>query len=137
MTKKNAKTKGGFGASDVLFGFLISFLAMLATSLIASIILYMQADPTPLIDVASLIVLLVTAAVSGYIISKRTSEQKMLTVVLSSLLLCFLLFVIGMIITAGGVTNRVYLNYLCYIGVAILFAWLGGRAPARRRRHRH
>ena len=136
MTKKNAKSKGGFGTSDVFTGFIISFISMLAVSLIASIILYMQSDPTALIDVASLVVLLVSAAVSGYVISKRTGERKMLTTALSSIALCFLLFIIGMIMTGGGVTNRVYLNYLCYVGVAMLFAWLGGRAPTKRRRRR-
>ena len=134
MTKKNAKGKNPSTLKEVLMGLIISFICMLAISLVASIILYMQQDPTALIDIAALIVLLATAAISGYIISRRTVGAKMLTVALSSISVCLVLFIIGMILTGGGVTNRVYLNYLCYVGVAMLFAWLGGRAPVKRKR---
>ncbi len=136
MTKKTKKAGGNFAVQAVIPGFLISLLVMLAITLIASIVLYLQADPMSLIDITSLIVLLASAAVSGYIISARMPERKILTVTLSSLLLCFLLYAIGMIVTAGGATSRVYLNYLCYIGIAILFAWLGSRAPSKKRRRR-
>jgi len=136
MTKKNARSGDAFGAKSVLLGLLISCLCMLAVSLLCAVILYIQGDPLALVDLASLAVLLVSAAISGYIISRRSPEKKLLTVTLSSLLLCLLLFVIGMILTGGGVTTRVYLNYLCYVGVALLFAWLASRKPERKRRRR-
>ena len=130
--KKTKKANQDFSALTVIKGAVISLAVMIAVALAACIILYMQDDPTALIDVTSLIVLLTSAAVSGYIISKRSPERRYLSVTLSSLLLCLLLYSVGMIATAGGATARVYLNYLCYIGVALLFAKLGSRSKKRR-----
>ena len=136
MTRKTHKTENTGAVRRVLNGLLSSLISMLAISLVAGVIVYMQDDPLAILDITSLVVLLTSAAISGYIISKKTQERRILTVVLSSLILCLLLFALGMLLSGGGVTSRVYFNYLCYMGVAILFAWLGSREPARKRRRR-
>lgn len=119
---------------SVVWGAAISAVIMLALTLLCSVIVNMMSDPLAATDIASLAVLLVAAAVSGFVISRRAPEKKMLTASLSALLLCLVLIVIGLIVSAGALTGRIFLNYICYMGVSLLCAWLGARDKKRHRR---
>lgn len=135
MVKKNTgrgKERGRF--AEILISLLRSVLVFLAMSVIGALIVYFQTDPLGAADIASLVVLLLSGAVSGFLNARMTREGKLAVVGLSSLAFCLGLLLIGLIATGGGATLRVFLNYLCYIGVSLLFGWLGSREISKRRR---
>lgn len=134
MVKKRIKTKNRGILFGVMIGFGISVISMILLSVIASIIVYTQSDPLAIIDIVSLVVLLLSAALSGFTISKCTGEKKILVSTLSALALCLILFMVGTIATGGRATIQVLINYICYIGITVLFAWLGAREKKNRKR---
>lgn len=135
MVKKNTgrdKERGRF--AEIGISFLRSVIVFLALSVVGALVVYFLKDPLGAADIASLVVLLLSGAISGFLNAKMTREGKLTVVGLSSLAFCLVLLLIGLIATGGGVTLRVFLNYLCYIGVSFLFGWLGSREESRRRR---
>ena len=132
-----AGRRSSFGQGNVfysvLWGALISAAALLSLLAVAAIIANMTADPLSAIPAASLSAALCAAAVSGYRISRRSNEGKLLTVALSSLLLCLVLLIVGLAVSGGKLSGSIFLNYICYIGVSLIFAKLGARERRRRR----
>ena len=92
-------------------------------------------NPTAMTGIFSLASLLLTAALMGFIISKLKGDGGMLISVLSSLLFCLILLTVGLIGTGGKLPLFIPINYLCYMGVAALFAFLGKKRE-KRGRHR-
>ena len=133
MSGRRSSKKQGNVFYSVLIGALISAAAMLILSALAAIIANMTKDPLSAIPIASLSATLCAAAVSGYIISRRAHEGKMLTAALSSLLLCLILLLIGLAVSGGALSGGVFLNYICYIGVSLIFAKLGVKKKRRKR----
>lgn len=133
MSGRKSLKKGNNIFYSVLAGALISALSMLIFSAVAAIITNMTADPLTAIPTASFISMILGAAVSGFIVSKRSPEGKMLITALSSLLFCLMLLLIGLILSGGAVPGKAFLNYICYIGIALIFAKIGAR---EKRRHR-
>ena len=119
---------------SVLFGAAISLGVLAGVSLLCAIIVNMTEDPLAASNLGALISLLVSAAISGILISKRAQGSKMLIASLSSLLFCLTLLIVGLAISGGELSGRVFLNYLCYIGVALLSAKLATKKPRHRRR---
>lgn len=135
MVKKNTGRGGERGRfAEIVISFLRSVIVFLALSVIGALIVYFMSDPLGAADIASLVVLLMSGAVSGFLNAKLTREGKLAVVGLSSLAFCLILLLVGLIATGGGVTLRVFLNYLCYIGVSLFFGWLGSREGSKRRR---
>ncbi len=130
--KHRSKSEGGIGR-EVFIGVMISLAALTLLSVAGGFIVYMQNDPLAAMNVASLIVLLVSGAASGYITAKLAREKKMTVALLSVLAVCFIMLAVGMIATGGGITWQVPLNYACYMGVSLLTARLGAREKRRRR----
>lgn len=134
MVKKNTgRGRQRSRLAEIGLSLLRSVIVFLALSVIGALIVYFQADPLRIADIASLVILLLSAAVSGFLNAKLTGEGKLAVVVLSSLTFCLVLLLIGLVATGGGVTLRVFLNYLCYIGIALFFGWLGKRETKKRR----
>lgn len=134
MVKKNTgRGRQRSRLAEIGLSLLRAVIVFLALSVIGALIVYFQADPLRIADVASLVILLLSAAVSGFLNAKLTGEGKLAVVVLSSLTFCLVLLLIGLVATGGGVTLRVFLNYLCYIGIALFFGWLGKRETKKRR----
>ena len=134
MVKKNTgRGRERSRLAEIGLSLLRSVIVFLALSVIGALIVYFQADPLRVADIASLVILLLSAAVSGFLNAKLTGEGKLAVVVLSSLTFCLVLLLIGLVATGGGVTLRVFLNYLCYIGIALFFGWLGKRETKKRR----
>ena len=134
MTKRKGFKKEGNVFYSVLIGAAISAAIMLALSAITALIINMTSDPLGAADIGSLISLLIGAALSGYVVARRSAESKMLTAVLSSLLFCLMLLLIGLMLGGGSLSGRVFINYLCYIGISTLFAKLGSREMRKHRR---
>ena len=118
---------------EVLRGVIISLLTLILLTMLGGFIVYMQDDPLSAMGIVSLIVLPVSGAVSGYLISRLAGEKKMTVALLSALAVCFIMLAVGMILTGGGITWQVPLNYACYVGAFLLAARLGKRERRRRR----
>ena len=136
MQKRKSHKRERNVFQSVLIGAALSAAVLLVFSLISSLILGMTDNPLALADDISLVALLLSAAMSGYTISRRARSSGMLISSLSSLLLCLVLLLVGAIVAGADLSGKVFLNYLCYMGVALLFARLGGIELKRKRRHR-
>lgn len=134
MKRKGTKHKGGF-LSLYLTSLLVSSLSLIFVAVISSLIINMLKNPLGATDVGSLLVLLLSAALSGLVISRLGGDGKLLSVLLSSLSVSALLMLIGLILSEGAVGGRVILNYLCYIAIAVFAAYLGTFKKKGKRRH--
>lgn len=130
--RRNSKGQSNVFYS-VIAGALISAAIMLMLSAVGALIANMTKDPLAVIPIASLSATLCAAAISGYIIAKRSKAGKMLTAALASLLLCLILLLIGLAISGGAISGSVFINYICYIGVSLIFAKLGTVGRKHRR----
>ena len=138
MTRRRGAKKERNAFYQVAMGAMISAAVLLVLTLISSIIINMTSDPLGASGIASLCTLLLSAALSGFMLARRAAEAKMLRTSLSSLLFCLLLFIIGIAISGGELSGRVFMNYVCYMGVALLFGKLGASGRKRTRRaHAH
>lgn len=131
MGKAKIKKDRGIGIST-LFGVMICAVVLAVLSAISGILIYMLEDPLAMIDIGSLICLLVSGLISSFIIAKRAEDKKIAVALFSALLFSALMLGIGAICGAGSLSWRVVLNYVCYIGMALIGAWAG----ARKRRHK-
>ena len=119
---------------SLAIGVLISFMVLMVLSAAGGMTVYMMDDPLAVIDISSLICLLVSGLVSSFIISKITNKGKSLVSILCALLFSLLMLGIGAIWGAGSLSLRVVLNYVCYIGIAVIGTWLATREKKRKRR---
>lgn len=132
-----AKARSGKERStlvSILIGAVTSLAVLAVVSLIVGAVVYMMDDPLGVIDIGSLVALLLSGVISSFIISRRTKEKKVLISMMSALLCSFLLLILGAIIGAGSIGWRIVLNYVCYMGVSFIGAWLGAKEGKRRRR---
>ena len=115
----------GVGAS---FGILI-ILTLLGAALISSL-----ADPLSSIKTASLVLFLISGAVSGFVVAKFKSEGGILLSALSSLIFSLMLIAVSLICNKGSVGGGILMNALCYFLIAALFAFFGRKRERRSRR---
>ncbi len=130
---KRKRTENISGIKVVILGAVCSLALLAVVCFIASLILIRTENSTAYIDISSLAALLVTAAISGFSISKIKGDGGVLIGILSSLLFVLVMLVIGLIAMGGSLPPRCPLNYLCYMGVASLFSLLGKKRVKRRR----
>ncbi len=133
MGKHKIKKERSF-LKELLIGLIKAVLSLALLSVVGGVILYMSDNPMGMVDIASLAVLLLSGALSGYIISRGAQERKLATVLLAALLLSLCFIFIGLIISGGEVSWRAVLNYICYTGVSLLFGLLGKKEKRRARR---
>jgi len=118
----------------LLLATLFSFCVMLAAVLLASLVTYMSNDPTSLSDIASLIALLFSAAVSSFTVAAVLKESRFLISSLSSLLLVLILMLSGVVMSGGALPPKLFLNYICYMGIALFFSYLGTKKQPKKHR---
>ena len=127
--KKQTKTDGRGGLFLMSLG--ISLGILLAASLIMSAVAYSSADPTGKIGIYSLVSLIVSAALAGFIASRLSDSVGLST--LTALATVLILILVGAVISGGKLGLGALMNYLCYFGVATLFSLF---AKKRVRRHK-
>lgn len=138
MEVRVRRTKLSFGNMNVFVRVLtasaIMLVAVALSSLPVGLVIGMSDDPLSLIDLGSLITLLLGGAIASFIIARIFPDKKLLTVSLATLLFSLIMTLVGLAVTGGEVGARVFLNYLCYIGVSLLFGRIGMLEPRRGRR---
>ena len=125
-------------ADNALKAFLISVgisaLALLATAFIMALVAYSTDDPTKNVALTALVTLILSALVSGVVISRIVGDGGTKLAALSSLALILILLLVGLIVKRGGVSSAAFMNYACFVGVSAIAAYLGRKREKRRRR---
>ena len=134
MGKTRRKIKDIGGIMPLLIGCGISLLSLVCCSVILGLYSVTTDSPTRLIDVLGLWGLLGSGVISGFVNRKINKERGIGFLFLISLLFTLLLILIGLIVSGGALPLRCIINYLCYLGVYMLSALLGGRKISKRRR---
>lgn len=111
----------------MLIGAALSVLLVIASSFVFTLIASLTKDPGALIGMFSLASLIFAGALSGFIITKLFRDGGSLIALLSAVFAALIMSVIGLIAKKGTVPLSVFLNYLAYVGVAALFAFLAGK----------
>ncbi len=130
--RKNTKSKNT-PLGTLLLGIAFSFAVMIVLSLVSSFLLVGFKNPTANIRVASLTVFLITAAVSGFFVSKRYGKGGIVISALTALAFIALLFAVALVISKGKISGVLFMNYLCYMLISSFAALLGAK---KRKRHK-
>ena len=133
MHREKRKIHVSGGGKFFLISLALSLGILLVTSLVMSAIAYSSPDPTGKIGIYSLVSLIVSAAVSGFLISRLSGSGSVGMAALTSLATVLVLILFGAIASGGKLGVSALMNYLCYFGVALLFSLFGKK---RERRHR-
>ena len=120
----------------LLIGALISVAAVICVSLVFTLIASLTKDPGELIGIFSLVSLLLAGAVSGFAISKLFRDGGSLIAFLSAVIAALVMSLSGLIIKGGAVPISVFLNYLAYLGIAALFAFLATKTVKKKSKFR-
>ena len=128
---KNRRTK-----SDFVVCLSFSLLSIIALSLIMATVLSMTQNPTSLIDVCSLATTLICAIAGGIFVSRYKKDSGIGYSALVILSTVVIMIICALIINKGRIYTSALMNYACYIGVAILSAYIGKNRTKRKRRKR-
>ena len=133
MHKTNFSKRGSLKSKRIILASLLPILLFVCFALLFSLICYLSDDPTKNIKIYSLISLLLTAGISGFINSKVNvslgSFPVLISIFLSSLVILILDLVFG-----DGISKRSLMNILCYSLVSFLFVFIGKRRSSNRRK---
>lgn len=133
MFKKRLSLKGNPTVTFVIC-LAISALIIIFLSVIFAFIANASGDPTGNLGLFSLTTLIVGAAASGFISAKIKKEGALIFSTLVALALTLIMLLVC-VIMGGGVSLSAFMNYLCYVGVAALSAFIGSR-EGRHKRHK-
>ncbi|MBQ7363437.1 MAG: TIGR04086 family membrane protein [Clostridia bacterium] len=134
MTRHSKRHEAPGGVAFMLLGTLASALLTAVLTFIFSFISYSTKNPDSTVGIFSIIALILTAAVTGFTVSRLKGEGGVLIATLSSLLFTLILLLIGLIAGGGSLPLGCIINYLCFIAVSALAAVLGRRRGRRVRR---
>ena len=124
--------KSVFSAASL--GALLSLGVLIGMAALGACIAFSLKNPLGAVKPLSIAVILVSAAISSFL--ERRLGGSMLSCVISSLMLIFLLLITGIIAGGGKISAGVLINYACYIALGALFSYLGGRKRGKIRRPR-
>lgn len=130
MSLKKKSNRGTF--YGMLLSLLISLLILAAVSITVSAISYSTKDPMSLVKPLSVTAIILSAALSSFISARKFGSG---AAAISSLVFTLIMLTVGIISSSGMVSLGAFINYLCYVGTALLFIYLASRKP-KRRRHR-
>ncbi len=133
MKRHKKRHEAPSGATAMLIGTLASAIITAVLSLIFSFVAYNMSNPDGVIGIFSLAALLIAGAAVGFILSRAYGRGGILIAALSSLLFSLILLLIGLIAGGGALPLPCIINYLSFIAVSTLAAFLG----KKREKHRH
>jgi len=134
---KNRRTRKEGG---LLHGFLpclgLSALLIPVSALVATAFASASDDPTGKAGLYSLLALLLSAAVSGFTVSRLSGEGGVKLAALCALAIVLIMLLISIIATGKIPSVGALMNYGCYLGVAALSALVGRKREKRHRRRK-
>ena len=126
------KNTTGSTISKAAFSLLISVGIMAALCALMTVISFCTKDPMSLVKPLSIAAVILGAAVSSLISSRKFSKSAS---VISSLIFTLIMMSVGIVAGGGKMNTGALINYACYMAVALLFSFLPSN-KAKHRRHR-
>ena len=118
---------------SLAFGVIFSFTSLFIISFVCSLVLIATENPGGSINGVSLAALLITAAVSGFAVSKYKGEGGMKISLICALISAAVILAISLISSGGNISGGIFMDSLCYVLIAAFTAFLGRRREGRRR----
>ncbi len=131
------RTRGGAprsGARALVFGIIFTVAVFFITAFVSAIILSRTENPTGHVGLCGMVCLFVTAAASGFAVSRYKGEGGILPAVLSSLFFVLVVLMIGLIGGKGKLPFISVINLGAFMIINALSAMLGRKKERRRRR---
>ena len=113
-----------------------TYIIMAICAFAVAAIAYTSENPTAWVRTGGLAASLVTAAICGFGISKWRGDGGFGYSVLSSLSFTLTLLIIKVAANSGALPFGILLDLVCYMGVAVFFAFLGKKRERKRHRRR-
>ena len=132
-TLRKGRSALGVLLSDVL----ISILLLLVLSFAAAIISSASENSTAGLSTYSLLTLLISSLISGFISAKRSDGFG--SAATSVLVSAAVIMLVGLIAGGGKLSLSAVMNYLCYFGVGMAGAFIARRraSKGRRKKRKH
>ena len=134
--KKHKRKDLGLPALCAL-GSLFSLAIITVISFILALASSFTKDPTALTGAFSLLALILSGALSGFITSKVNGDGGGLIGIISSLISTGALLLIGLVWKGGFLPIDAIINALAYLGVSVIFSFLGQKKLKRSRKRRY
>ena len=128
--KKHKRKELGL-TSLILLGAGFALATVTATAFLLALISSFTKNPTALTGILSLIALLLSGAISGYVTSRVNGEGGALIGILSTVVSALLILTVGLIWRGGSLNLGMPLNLLAFIGISVLFSILGKKRIKR------
>ena len=134
MKKRRSKQRAPH--TVIIFGIIFSFAILTILSFISSFILANTQNPILSIKITSLVIILLTAAISGFAIAKYKGDLNFGISIFTSLAVTVIMLAISLIFAKGNVGGT-FMNYGCYALISLFFSFVGSRkAKTHHRRNR-
>ena len=118
----NDNSLGAFSKLGIGAG--ISLLSVLSFSILFGIIAMLFNNITGVIPLFSMLTVILSAALSGVIVSRMITNGNLGLSVLSFLLSWLILMLIGVIINKGSLPLSVFLNLVIFVGISTLCSYV-------------
>lgn len=132
MKHNGLRRKSKTNTSVFIFGILFSTAIFFLLALAASFVLNKVKNPLGASGIASIIILLMSGAISGFAISKYSGKKSVLPSVFCAVIFALLLLCTGLIISGGKIATVTVINLLIYILFSLIFALLASKEKKRR-----
>lgn len=134
MKKRRSKQRAPH--TVIIFGIIFSFAILTILSFISSFILANTKNPILSIKITSLVIILLTSAISGFAIAKYKGDLNFGISIFTSLAVTVIMLAISLISAKGNVGGT-FMNCGCYALISLFFSFIGNRkAKTHHRRNR-
>ena len=134
--KKHKRKELGLTALCMI-GSLFSLATIAITSFILAIISAFTKDPTALTGAFSLLTLLLSGALSGFVTSKARGDGGGLIGIISALIATGLILLVGLVWKGEFLPIGAIINAFAYLGISVIFSILGQKKLKRSRKRRY
>ena len=134
MQRKFYKKTDISAIKRLFLGAVIAMAALLLFSAIFSGIAMLTDDAAAKIPLFAILTLILSAAVGGAVSTRTVSDGRLSLALLSALLAALIFMLIGTIVGKGHLPLSVFLNFIIFIGVFGLSAYLFKKRERGRRR---
>ena len=136
MSKRRKFSENKNGARRFFLEVLLSIAAIILSSFVMAIIANGSKNSTANLALYALLSLLISAALSGFFISRLRTDGGVKWALLAAVAVVLLMSGGAMIICKGKIAPASIMNYLSYLGVCLIFTYLGRKKEKRPRRRR-
>ena len=134
MKYKGLRKRARSSKSALIFGTVFTASIFFILTFCASILLSFTKNPLGASGIVSFAVLLLTGALSGFCTAKYKGDYGVLPSSASAIIFALILLGAGLIVSGGKIATVSLINLMCFVALAIIFAFLA--KSKRKRTHR-